>query len=176
MGTGIDPFQFDGSDDRELTANLLAKRIAALVGGKSARIYNSNDKSWIDVTEDKIYRPEDIMILVASHARVPLLVKALDEHGVPAIAGKQGMLMFRPAIRTLMSLLWLMTSPYNKTAALAVTRSAIVGMNDSEVISYFQTNDGNHLSNLTKKAPTDEVKSLFKRLNYFVENGKVRKR
>ena len=175
MGTGIDPFQFDGSDDRELTANLLAKRIAALVGGKSARIYNSNDKSWIDVTEDKIYRPEDIMILVASHARVPLLVKALDEHGVPAIAGKQGMLMFRPAIRTLMSLLWLMTSPYNKTAALAVTRSAIVGMNDSEVISYFQTNDGNHLSNLAKKAPTDEVKSLFKRLNYFVENGKVRK-
>ncbi|MEC8669755.1 MAG: UvrD-helicase domain-containing protein [Candidatus Thermoplasmatota archaeon] len=175
MGKGIDPFQFDGSDDRELTANLLAKRIAALVGGKPARIYNSNDKSWIDVSEDKIYRPEDIMILVASHARVPLLVKALDEHGVPAIAGKQGMLMFRPTIQTLMSLLWLFISPYNKTAALAVTRSAIVGMNDSEVIAYFQTSDGNHLSNLAKYAPTDEVKSLFERLNYFVENGKVRK-
>ena len=72
------------------------------------------------------------MILVASHARVPLLVKALDEQGVPAIAGKQGMLMFRPAIQTLMSLLWLIDSPYNKTAALAVTRSAIVGMNDSK--------------------------------------------
>ena len=174
MGTGIDPFQFDGSDDRELTANLLAKRIAALVDGKAARIYNSRDKSWIDVSEDKVYRPEDIMILVASHARVPLLVKALDEHGVPANAGKQGMLMFRPAIQTLMSLLWLLTSPYNNTAALAVTRSAIVGMNDSEVISYFQTSEGNHLSNLAKKSPTDEVKSLFERLNYLVENGKVR--
>ena len=175
MGTGIDPFQFDGSDDRELTANLLAKRIAALIDGKAARIYNSTNKSWIDVSESKLYRPEDIMILVASHARVPLLVKALDEHGVPAIAGKQGMLMFRPAIQTLMSLLWLLTSPYNKTAALAVTRSAIVGMSDSEVISYFQTCEGNHLSNLAKKAPTEEVKSLFMRLNYLAENGKVRK-
>ena len=83
---------------------------------------------------------------------VPLLVKALDEHGVPVIAGKQGMLMFRPVIQTLMSLLWLLTSPYNKTAALAVTRSAIVGMSDTEVITYFQTNDGNHLSN-SKKSP-----------------------
>ena len=175
MGTGIDPFQFDGSDDRELTANLLAKRIAALIDGKAARIYNSTNKSWIDLSESKLYRPEDIMILVASHARVPLLVKALDEHGVPAIAGKQGMLMFRPAIQTLMSLLWLLTSPYNKTAALAVTRSAIVGMSDSEVISYFQTCEGNHLSNLAKKAPTEEVKSLFMRLNYLAENGKVRK-
>ena len=60
------------------------------------------------------------MILVASHARVPLLVKALDEHGVPAVAGKQGLLMFRPVIQTLMSLLWLLTSPHNKTAALAM--------------------------------------------------------
>ena len=42
-----------GSNDRELTANLLAKRIAALVGGKPARVYDSNDKSWIDISEPK---------------------------------------------------------------------------------------------------------------------------
>ena len=174
MKVAVDPFQFDGSDDRELTANLLAKRISALVDGKTTRVYSSEQDSWIDISEPKIYRPEDIMILVASHARVPLLVKALDEHGVPAVAGKQGLLMFRPVIQTLMSLLWLLTSPHNKTAALAIARSAIVGMNDSEVISHFKNSEGNQLENLSKCAPTKEVKSLLERMCYLAKNGKVK--
>lgn len=174
MNVAVDPFQFDGSDDRELTANLLAKRISSLIDGKLAQVYSAEKGSWIDVSESKFYRPKDIMILVASHARVPLLVKALEEHGVPAIAGKQGLLMFRPAIKTLMSLLWLLTSPHNKTAALAVARSALVGMNDSEVISHFGNSQGNQLENLAKAAPTEGVKSLLQRMNYLVENGKVR--
>ena len=82
--------------------------------------------------------------------------------------------MFRPAIKTLMSLLWLLTSPHNKTAALAVARSALVGMNDSEVISHFGNSQGNQLENLAKAAPTEGVKSLLQRMNYLVENGKVR--
>ena len=41
-------------------------------------------------------RPEDIMILVASHARVPLLIKALDRHGVPAMADNRDCLCNDP--------------------------------------------------------------------------------
>ena len=130
MEVAVDPFQFDSSNDRELTANLLAKRISALVDGKATRVYSSEHDSWIDISEPKKSQARGYNDPVASHTRVPLLVKALDEHGVPAVAGKQGLLMFRPVIQTLMSLLWLLASPHNKTAALAV-RSAIVGMNDS---------------------------------------------
>jgi len=174
MEVAIDPFQYDGSDDRELCANLLAKRIAALLNGSLARVYNAQSESWVDVTESQVYRPEDIMILVSSHARVPLLIKALDEHGVPAMAGKQGLLMFRPAVQTLMSLLWLLTSPYDKSAALAVARSVIVGMSDSEIISHLASSEGNQLDSLAQAAPSDEVKSLLNRLSYFTQNGKVR--
>ena len=53
MGTGIDPFQFDGSMIGSLS-NLLAKRIAALLVVSQPE-YTTNDKSWIDVTEDKIF-------------------------------------------------------------------------------------------------------------------------
>ena len=77
---------------------------------------------------------------MASHARVPLLVKALDEHGVPAVAGKQGLLMFRPVIQTLMSLLWLLTLRTTRLLRWQLLL-AIVGMKDSEVISHFKNSE-----------------------------------
>ena len=52
-------------------------------------MYSAESESWINATESQLYLPEDIMILVSSHARVPLLIKALDEQGVPAMAGKK---------------------------------------------------------------------------------------
>ena len=174
LEVAIDPFEYDGSDDRELCANLLAKRIAALLNGDLSRVYSAETDSWLDVTESQLYLPEDIMILVSSHARVPLLIKALDEHGVPAMAGKQGLLMFRPAVQTMMSLLWLLTSPYDKSAALAVGRSVIVGMSDSEIISHLSCSEGNQLDSLANAAPSEGVKSLLNRMSYFVENGSVR--
>ena len=175
MDKAIDPFEFEGSNDRELTADLLAKRIAAMVDGTLARVYDSENDSWVDTTEEPgQYRPKDIMILVSSHARVPLLIKALEEHGVPAMAGKQGLLMFRPTVRTLMSLLWLLTSPDSKSAALAVARSVLVGMNDSQVISFLENSQGNQIKSLSESAPTKEVRALFSRLDYLVQNGQVR--
>ena len=90
------------------------KENRALLNGDLSRVYSAETDSWLDVTESQLYLPEDIMILVSSHARVPLLIKALDEQGVPAMAGKQGLLMFRPAVQTMMSLLWLLTSPLTR--------------------------------------------------------------
>ncbi|RJU99797.1 MAG: hypothetical protein DWC06_08160 [Candidatus Poseidoniales archaeon] len=171
----IDPFRHAGSKDRELCANLLAKRISSLLNGGLARIYDSQNESWIDATEEPdSYRPEDIMILVASHARVPELIRALDEHGVPAMAGKQGLLMHRPAVQTLMSLLWLLTSPNDKSAALAVARSVIVGMDDSSIISHLSSHEENQLQGLVSVAPTNEIRELLSRLDYLVRNGMVR--
>ena len=171
----IDPFLYEGSKDRELAANLLAKRISALINGGPARIYSAETSSWLDVTEESgIYRAEDIMILVASHGRVPQLIEALDRHGVPAMAGKQGVLLHRPVIQPLMSLLWLLTSPNDKSAALAVARSALIGMNDSELIQHLSNHDGNQLLGLIDSAPTEEIGCLVHRLEDLASKGKIR--
>ena len=171
----IDPFLYEGSKDRELAANLLAKRISALINGSTARIYSADSESWLDVTEEPgIYRAEDIMILVASHGRVPQLIDALDRHGVPAMAGKQGVLLHRPVIQPLMSLLWLLTSPNDKSAALAVARSTLVGMNDSEIIEHLSNHDGNQLRGLIDSAPTEEIGSLISRFEDLASKGKIR--
>ena len=172
----IDPFQYEGSTDRELGADLLAKRIAALINGKAARVFSSKLQSWVDVNEtDHNYRAEDIMILVSSHGRVPQLIEALDKHGVPAMAGKQGILLHRPVIQPLMSLLWLLTAPSDKSAALALARSTIVGLDDESIINHLSKYEGNQLEGLINSAPTKEVKSLISRLNYLSSKGMVRK-
>jgi ATP-dependent exoDNAse (exonuclease V) beta subunit len=171
----IDPFLYEGSKDRELAANLLAKRISALINGGPAQIYSAESESWLDATEDSgIYRAEDIMILVSSHGRVPQLLAALDRHGVPAMAGKQGVLLHRPVIQPLMSLLWLLTSPNDKSAALAVARSTLVGMNDSELIQHLSSHDGNQLRGLISSAPTQEIGTLISRLDDLSSKGKIR--
>ena len=54
MDKAIDPFEFEGSNDRELTADLLAKRIAAMVDGTLARVYDSENDSWVDTTEEPV--------------------------------------------------------------------------------------------------------------------------
>ena len=70
-----------------------------------------------------------------------------------------------------MSLLWLLTSPDSKSAALAVARSVLVGMNDSqEVISFLENSQGNQIKSLSESAPTKEVRALFSRLDYLVQN------
>ena len=140
-----------------------------------ARIFCAETNSWIDVSENTgTYRPEDIMILVSSHGRIPLLINALDAHGVPAMAGKQGVLLNRPVIQPLMSVLWLLTATHDKSAALAVARSAIVGMDDSSIISHLSNFEGNQLEGLISVAPNAAIVSLLERLHYLSSNGKVR--
>ena len=171
----IDPFLHAGSKDRALCADLLARRISALLNGTTSRIYNPEDESWIDATEPSdAYRPEDIMILVASHARVPLLIKALDRHGVPAMAGKQGLLMQRPTVRCLMSVLWLLTSPNDKSAALAVARSVILGMDDESIISHLSKHTGNQIEGLADAVSSKGLQNLLTRLLFLSRNGQVK--
>ena len=171
----IDPFLHEGSSDRELCADLLAKRIASLINGNPARIYCADTNSWIDVSEESgNYRAEDIMILVSSRGRIPMIIRALEAHGVPAMADKQGILMRRPVIQPLMALLWLLTSPLDKSAALALARSVIVGLDDATIITHLGNFDGNQLEGLAAISTSDEVSSLLTRIHYLSSNGNVR--
>ena len=170
-----DPFVHEGSNDLELCADLLAKRLSSLLNKSNAQIYDSEAKSWIDVTEpDSNLRPQDIMILVASRKRIPLLIQALENHGIPAMADKQGLLLNRPVIKPLMSLLQLLVNPNNRVAALGVARSVIFGLNDEEISKFIGNKDENQLDLLIENSPNEKVKSLFERIRYLQENGMLR--
>ena len=56
--------------------------------------------------------------------------------------------MQRPTVRCLMSVLWLLTSPNDKCAALAVARSVIFGMDDESIISHLSKHTGNQIEGL----------------------------
>ena len=47
-------------------------------------------------------------------------------------------------------------------------------MNDDQVISFLENSQGNQIKSLSESAPTEEVRALFSRLDYLVQNGQVR--
>jgi len=170
------PFIHQGSKDIELCADLLAKRISALLNKSCARIFDSENNSWIDVSEpDSIFRPEDVMILVASRKRIPLLVKALEKYGVPAMADKQGLLLHRPVIKPMMAMLELLINPNNRVASLGVARSVIVGLSDEEISNFISNNEANQLDLLIQNSPNERVRILLTKVKQLSEQGNIRK-
>ncbi|MEL0100118.1 MAG: 3'-5' exonuclease, partial [Euryarchaeota archaeon] len=170
------PFIHQGSKDIELCADLLAQRLSALLNKSSARVFDSENKSWIDVSEpDSIFRPEDVMILVASRKRIPLLVKALEKYGVPAMADKQGLLLHRPVIKPLMSMLELLINPFNRVASLGIARSVIVGLTDEEISNFISDKEANQLDLLIENSPTESIRILLTKVKQLSERGNIRK-
>ncbi|MBE46134.1 MAG: hypothetical protein CMB02_05755 [Euryarchaeota archaeon] len=170
----INPFENIDSTDRDLSNQLLAKRLVSLLSGQKSRVKDCENDSWkeVDVATHQIL-PEDIMILVASRNRIPNILNVLEEHGIPAIADKQGILLQRPAIRPLMSLLWLACSPNDRAAALAVGQSCIVGLDDATLNDHLLESTGNQIVGLAKIAPTVELKNLLDKFAYLVAHNDV---
>jgi len=170
----IDPFLHVGSSDRDLGADMLAKRLSALLEGGTARVWSAEDSHWRNVDEEAgLVRPEDIMILVSSRARIPALIQALDAHGVPAMADRQGTLLTRPAIQPLMALLDLFCNPNDKNAALDVARSSIVGMDDGQISLMLREGDGNWLSEMAQRVESVRLTNLLNRMESQVVNGDI---
>jgi ATP-dependent exoDNAse (exonuclease V) beta subunit len=170
----IDPFLHRGSSNRELAADMMAKRIGALLDGSTAQVIQSEDGSWVDLSEEAgLVRPSDIMILVSSRGRIPLIISTLEAHGIPAMADKQGILMQRPVIQPLMALLWACCSPGEKSAALALGRSVIMGMDDESLILHLGNSEVDQLKALIEVAPTKKVANLIERIHHLASNGDV---
>ncbi len=170
----IDPFQHGDFSDRELANQLLAKRLVSLISGEGTRVKDSATGLWKEIEHDgAIIKPEDIMILVSSRSRIPSILNALEEHGVPAVADKQGVLLKRPVVQPLMSLLWLACSPNNRSAAFALGQSCIVGLEDSKLNDFLLNSEGNQILNLAEIVSSPQVKSLLEKVNYFVSNNEI---
>jgi superfamily I DNA/RNA helicase len=170
----IDPFQHGDSSDRDLANQLIGKRLVSLLNNEKVRVKDVANNGWKEIDEniEKI-RPDDIMILVSSRSRIPEILRVLEEHGIPAVADKQGVLLNRPVVQPLMSLLWLACSPNDRSAAFAVGHSCIVGLDDSKLNDYLAKSTGNQILALAEIAPNNEVKSLLERINYFVLNNEI---
>ena len=177
MKKPINHFTDEDSEDRELAADLMAKRIASLLNGGRVRIKDTTDDKWLDVKENREgILPQDILILVSARSRIPTIMKALEDHGIPVVADKQGYLMQRPVVRPLMALLRLLISPRDRGAALAVGRSVFVGLEDKSLIATLTPKVsadkyGNQLQLLINSAPNEAIKQLLVRVKHLSENG-----
>ncbi len=171
----INPFENIDSTNRDLSNQLLAKRLTSLLNGQKVRVKDCENDSWKEVAgvEHQIL-PEDIMILVSSRSRIPDILTTLEEHGIPAVADKQGVLLQRPAVQPLMSLLWLTCSPNDRAAALAVGHSCLVGLDDSTLNDHLSKSTGNQILGLANIAPTPELKSLLGKIAKSVANNDIR--
>ena len=172
----INPFENIDSTNRDLSNQLLAKRLVSLLNGQKVRVKDCKNDSWKEVEADgHQILPEDIMILVASRSRIPGILNVLEEHGIPAIADKQGVLLQRPAIQPLMSLLWLACSPNDRAAALAVGQSCLVGLDDSTLNDHLAESTGNQIVGLADIAPTLELKNLLEKFASLVAHNDIRR-
>jgi len=170
----INPFENIDSTNRDLSNQLLAKRLVSLLNGQKVRVKDCKNNSWkeVDGVGHQVL-PEDIMILVASRNRIPDILNVLEDHGIPAIADKQGILLQRPAIQPLMSLLWLACSPNNRAAALSVGQSCLVGLDDATLNDHLSEFTGNQIVGLADIAPTVELKNLLEKFAYLVANNDI---
>lgn len=175
MKKPIDHFTDKDSEDRELAADLMAKRITSLLNDGRVRIKDTINDKWVDVKEKQEgIRPQDILILVSARSRIPAIMKALESHGIPVVADKQGYLMQRPVVRPLMALLRLLISPRDRGAALAVGRSVLVGLEDKSLIAILTiaaNKYDNQLQLLINSAPNSAIKELLIRIKHLTENG-----
>jgi len=171
----INPFDNIDSTNRDLANQLLAKRLVSLFNGQNVRVKDCKQDKWKEVAVAKHQiLPEDVMILVSSRGRIPDLLNVLEEHGIPAIADKQGVLLQRPAVQPLMALLWLACSPNDRAAALAVGQSCLVGLDDSSLNDHLSKSTGNQITGLAEIAPASELKSLLIRIEKQVANNDIR--
>lgn len=174
LNIAINTFENPESTNRDLANQLLAKRLVSLFSNREARVRDFGNESWVGVSNPghKIM-PEDVMILVSSRSRIPSILEVLEEHGIPAIADKQGTLLERPAVRPLMSILRLACNPNDKAAALEVGESCIVGLDDSTLHNFLSNSSGNQIEELSKIAPTPELSSLLSRASKLVSDNNI---
>ena len=165
----LDPYSHRDKNLKSLYADLLARRLAALfTGGRSNCGVGSNA---VHVTESNEIRPEDVMILVHSRKNIPLIIRILESYGIPAMADKQGILLHRPVNRPMMALLWWLSNQKSKSAALALARSEIIALDDSQILRFLTSKEDAYTS-LFNSIGNTKVQNLFARISKLGALGK----
>ena len=165
LTTPLDPFGPGPPDPLERQALMLALRVRSLILGETVRV-RATDGSWHELEAYEPVDPSDIMILLPTRPNIrDTVIRNLRDHGVPAQADREGGLLERPAVHALEGLLQLIARPTSRHSATWVARSAIVGMDDSELQSYLDgaRKGDDLLHRLSECCPNDRLRALVER-------------
>jgi len=147
----VDDFTHQGGNRHSLEHSLLVARLGDLLACEQA------------------IKPEDVMILVHSRTHVPALISELQSHGIPAQSDRLGPLLQRPLSKILSAIIDLSANPEDKSAAMVLARSPILGLNDEQIDSTFKNESEDWISDLELKQHFSQpsiIESLFHVLDY----------
>jgi len=144
--------------------------------GSSAEMENALITARIrTLLDESSYSPSDIMILLPSRTNLPDLMARLSAAGIPAQADKEGGLLSRAVVSSLLSLVQWIARPSSRHAASAVARSCLVGLTDTQLQEFIGSSSTgenliNRLSTLLEEGPHQ---NLINRWQYFSSKGDV---
>ncbi len=171
----LDPFGPGPPDALERQALMIALRVRSLILGDPVMI-RAADGSWHEVEADEPVDPSDIMILLPTRPNIrDTVIRHLRDHGVPAQADREGGLLERPAVHALEGLLQLVARPTSRHSAAWVARSAIIGLNDSELQAYLNGSRRGEdlLQRLSEHCPNDRLRRLVERWRELSACGRI---
>jgi ATP-dependent exoDNAse (exonuclease V) beta subunit len=176
LDQSVETFADPAASTVQLEHELIADRLHALLAHADTRVWDSQQKEWMTVSEnDSPTRPEDIMILINSRKHLPDLVERLRARRIPVMADRQGLLVAQPVVQPLMALLALMANPNHRKAGIELARSAVIGMTEQEVHDAFSQwpLDQSVWECVLQHAPSDAVRTLLEHVHQLVSWGAV---
>lgn len=173
LNVALDPFRSGTLQQRENA--LIAARIQALVEGRETRVIAEGEPAWHDVEPLEAIPPEDIMVLLPSRGALADLNQRLQALGIPAQSDREGGLLKRPAVKSLLALVMFAARPSSRNFAADLARSALVGMSDNEIQAFLgSARRGEHLfDRLVDNAPTDGVAVMAQRWQQHARRGRI---
>ena len=142
----LDPFGPGISDRLERQAMLIAMRARSLIEGNPIRVRSSSGE-WKEADSGGPVEPQDITILLPNRVNLrDVIVRHLNDAGVPVQVDREGPLLDRPAASTLEGLVQFVARPQSRHNAARVASSPLVGMSDGQLQRYLSsTNRGEDL-------------------------------
>jgi len=165
LRTHLDPFGPGSLDRLERQAMLIALRVRSLIEGSAVRV-RSAENSWIEVEPEAAVRPEEITILLPNRVNLrDVIIRHLQDLGVPAQVDREGGLLERPAASALEGLVQLIARPTSRHNAAWVARSPLFGMTDSQLHDFLSNSERGEdlLSRLLLSCSNDRQRSLVSR-------------
>ena len=174
MTKPFDPFLDARSSVKQLENELIAQRIESLLSGQQTRVWDTENLQWVDIVDDSMYQPSDIMVLFHARTHVADLIQRLGHRGIPAVSDKQGALLHQPVIQPLISMLELVANPESKRALFGVLRSPLAGLSDDEIHEIFMSQLENDVfSCFDSEIFSGPIRKMFADVNFLRHKGRI---
>ena len=169
-------FSDPNSKSIHLEHELIALRLHSLLHNKQTKLWSAEAAKFIEIGDsDEDYLPKDITILVHSRKHISDLLRRLEARGIPVISDRQGELLNRPVVSSLMAVLNLVAHPNSKFAAVSFARSPVSGLNDHQIHDIFTNikHSDNWWPIIERGIPDERGRILVNHLSSLAAKGAV---